>query len=243
MPLTRRARRRLTLMSLLLVVFGCAVSGVWWLRQIQKDAAATEAREAGLALFEKGAWAESLPQLALAVSRDNDDLEALVRLADARSRVPEVNDRHISTASSYYTRAVEACVRDGRTDEIYEQALLGQARMARFTGAPLTAERACTALLGIDPENEEAVEILIGLKAATGELLPEDDELLFRNGRSLAAWGEALREVDDRSALRWHLAQIEQDGPSRIISQGAWLVGSTGLIAAMAVAVKARLLF
>ncbi|MEC8320748.1 MAG: tetratricopeptide repeat protein [Planctomycetota bacterium] len=221
MPLTRRARRRLTLMSLLLVVFGCAVSGVWWLRQIQKDAAATEAREADLALFEKGAWAESLPQLALAVSRDNDDLEALVRLADARSRVPEVNDRHISTASSYYTRAVEACVRDGRTDEIYEQALLGQARMARFTGAPLTAERACTALLGIDPENEEAVEILIGLKAATGELLPEDDELLFRNGRSLAAWGEALREADDRSALRWHLAQIEQDGPSRIISQGA----------------------
>ena len=48
-----------------------------------------------LDMLKKGSEPAALPQLALAVSRDNDDLEALVRLADARSRVPEVNDRHI----------------------------------------------------------------------------------------------------------------------------------------------------
>lgn len=208
MALTRRARRRLfILVTVLLVVVGLGV-GTWFVQQSIKDARAIEARSAGLAAAAAGDWEAAMRELGLAVARDQDDLEALLVFAEARSRVPEPNNRHLITAMSYYTRATTLASRPGIDQETLGRALSGRARMELATRAIVRLEETALAILEIDPADVEALDYLLEIKKVRGEYLPESTDLLVRGERTDLAWLQAMRDAESGVALRWALERL-----------------------------------
>ena len=106
MALNHRARKRLGIL-LVIVVFLCVIGGIGWLgRNIIRDRNASYAREEGMSLWEAGNYEEALPRLSAAVTRNREDVELLILLADTRARVPLPGNRNILTAIGMYRNAL-----------------------------------------------------------------------------------------------------------------------------------------
>lgn len=215
MALTRRARRRLTLLAISVVVLVGLASGAWFVQQSIKDARAVEARRVGLAAAAEGDWETALPNLSLAMSRNQDDLEALLVFAEARSRVPEANNRHLAAAMNLYTRATELAARPGVTEDVQRQALGGRARMELANRAIVRLEETSQEILDLDPTDREALDYLFEIKKIRGEYLPDSSDLIVRGDRTDVSWLQALRDAEARAALRWALERLVLD-PSNL---------------------------
>ena len=98
MAMTRRARRRIMLLVVCIAVLSGFVTAAWYFRNAQKANEARVDRIEGLDDARAGRWPEALQKLSKAVAFNKDDLEALITLADARSRVSEANNRHFISA-------------------------------------------------------------------------------------------------------------------------------------------------
>ncbi len=147
-------------------------------------------------------------ELSLAVARDQEDLEALLVFAEARSRVPEPNNRHLNTAMNYYTRATTLASRPGVDPETLKKALGGRARMELANRAIVRLEETAQEILEIAPADGEALDYLFEIKKVRGEYLPESTDLIVRGDRTDAAWLQALRDADSQVALRWALERL-----------------------------------
>lgn len=107
MRLTRRGKRRLVLL-LAILLFGSA--GVYVFKALghaQQQRLLTEARVNGLAAYERGDYQATLDELKYCVQYQRDDVDVLLPFADARSRLPLANNKHLHEAVSYYTYALE----------------------------------------------------------------------------------------------------------------------------------------
>jgi tetratricopeptide (TPR) repeat protein len=106
MRLTKRGKRRITI---LLVALAVAASGVVIGIQVREAARArllADARETGLAAYRDEDYEVALEKLTYYVSSIKDDVPALVAFADSRSKVPLENRRHLRTAIGYYRTAL-----------------------------------------------------------------------------------------------------------------------------------------
>ena len=93
---SRRAKRRVIAV---VVAFGLVVCGIsaWRIaRKVQLRRLTAEAYVEGMTAFREGDYATALTRLRYYVRRNQGDLEALLAFAEARSRIPEVNQRHLT---------------------------------------------------------------------------------------------------------------------------------------------------
>lgn len=219
MRLTRRARRRLFLLSGIAVFLGIGIAGTWKFQQWRKNDLAVTASSEGLAAMDSGDWPRAMAKLRFAVARNQTDFESLFGLAEARSRVPSENGTHLRTAASYFDRAVTLAKKNKLGEEKLREALLGRAKMESAIGSIVRLESTSQALLDLDEDDESAIDFMYAIRNKRGDLLPRlnTSSLPIRDEWRLsvrsewgtdASWLAALREAGDNSALRWSLEQL-----------------------------------
>ena len=191
MALTRRARRRLSLLVVFAMLFAIVLGIAWAGRQILRTRNASFAREEGFALWEKGDYESALPRLSTAVSSNKNDIKLLIAFADTRSKVSQPKGGHILNAVGIYRRAL---LLEPSNLEVLRGLLQLQIRAGMIAQLTDTAK----SIRAIDNENSEALKVLKDVAVFRGRLAPIG---------SLEGTGE------DNSALRWtnELIAIEPD--------------------------------
>ena len=205
MALTRRARRRIFLLFGISVVLVLLVGAAWLVRQESRKTQAELAWKEGQTAADEARWDEALPNLSLAVAYNGEIVERVLLLAEARSRVAEEGDRHLSTSLGYFGRALQLAKMQGSDPEMVRKALLGQARLQMTLGAFLELQKTVDQLRDLDPSDREAIDYMLQMKRARGDFLPEQVDLLIRGDRSQEQWLDDLRVADEECALRWAL--------------------------------------
>lgn len=161
MARSRRAKRRLFILAAVLAVAAIGAfagyGGLRWYRAQE----ASRAFDEGVALFDKGDYAAALPKLSLYVSRNQEDVAALLKLAKCREEVPEVNSRHLLGAANYYRAALRLAPGD-------VDALRGLVGVYRRLGFATELEDAATQLLAGAPKDVAALEALVALADSRG---------------------------------------------------------------------------
>ena len=170
--LTSRSKKRLAILFGLIALVTALGSGLWALRQSIKEQKSAEARVRGMAAVESGDWEGALSELSLSLSRNQDDLEAVVIFADVRSRVPLPNNEHLSQALKLYLKAIELCHAQDSSKEQYIEALSGRARMELALSQLSRLTDTSLELLSLDPTNAGALINLQAIKQSTGDYLP-----------------------------------------------------------------------
>ena len=150
MPMTKRARRRVALLFVIVIALaGAAAAALQW-RQASRVQSAAEARAEGLELHERGEWEPALRRLNDMGPRLREDAEAMAALADARRRVPLESGQHVVSAIAY---AKQALVNDPGNTLALEALLDLHAQANQITELIDVAGR----LLEQDPDHQEAL--------------------------------------------------------------------------------------
>lgn len=98
MGLTRRGKRRLLAVSLIVVLCGAAAVTYKLVGRVQQQRLLDEARSAGLAAYAEGDLDTALARLSEFFTHTKDDLEVNLAFADARASVPLPNGQHLLEA-------------------------------------------------------------------------------------------------------------------------------------------------
>jgi len=150
MPMTKRAKRRVALLFVIVIALaGAAAAALQW-RQASRAQSAAEARAEGLELHNRGEWEPALRRLNDMGPRLREDAEAMAALADARRRVPLESGQHVVSAIAY---AKQALVNEPGNTLALETLLDLHAQANQITELIDVAGR----LLGQDPEHREAL--------------------------------------------------------------------------------------
>lgn len=208
MPLTARAKRRFSILVIFAVGSGILLGGAWVARQVMKERQATQARSIGIKALENRDWEKALPNLSKAVVADPTDLAAIRGLTEARRRVPEANEQHLRSSLKFANRAIDVAKQNKVAEAELVETLLECARIELRVGAALDLEETCREIVGIDPSNAEAVEILFQIRRMRGMFIPDRIALTRKAGRTDREWLSGLREARDESALRWALERL-----------------------------------
>ncbi len=112
MRLTRRGKRRLILLSVILLIGSAGVFVFKSVGHAQQVRLLAAARVNGLAAYERGDYQATLDELKYYVQYQRDDVDVLLPFADARSRLPLANNKHLHEAVSYYSYALELLQQD-----------------------------------------------------------------------------------------------------------------------------------
>ena len=189
MAITLRARKRLILLTALVMMLSVFITGAWFLRQWIRNNNVESAKIQGLELWEAHEYEDALPLLSLAVTYDKTNTELLVALAETRSRVFAPNGKHLSAAVRYYGSAIF-------NDPENIEALRGLMRVQMELGTPVIAQLSETAkkLHALLPDDKQPITIL-------------KEIAVFRGRFSAPAGMEG--GPDDESAIRWNDLLIE----------------------------------
>ncbi|MBL9118660.1 MAG: tetratricopeptide repeat protein [Phycisphaerae bacterium] len=221
MARSTRAKRRLTLLGILLgstVVAGAgSYAGVKWYRARQVEAARIE----GYAKFDAGDYAGALDHLSAYVAKNQNDADALLRLAKCRFEVNTSNRRNYVDAAHFY-RAVLG-LRPGNVE-----ALNGLMDCYGELGYGPELLQVADDLLRIEPNNVKAIEVrmqLAGYRGAYEEAIAEARKLIVLEPDSYQ-WRafalESMRKKGDDLAIRLELLrgwmnEGEKDGRYRLM--------------------------
>ncbi len=150
MRLTTRGSRRLFVLLVVVVSIATAAVAFWAFRDVYRSKLARQSRETGMAAYERGEYDTALGELSYALSRNSDDIEALLAFADSRSRVVEVNRRHIVSAVRYYETVL-------KLEPKNLEALVGILRLERRLGYLLELDTIADRILALNPDHIEAL--------------------------------------------------------------------------------------
>lgn len=162
MRLTKRGKKRLLILFLLMVVAVGGAAGFFLARSVYRDHIAQERLASGMAAFEDGDYGRAMSDLNYYYSRNNDDMDALIKIAAARARVVEVNNRHVASAIRLYERVLQA---EPDNREAIEELAGLYFRLGRRIETELYAKR----MLEFDSADTQALEMLIGTRRAEGD--------------------------------------------------------------------------
>ena len=211
MALTKRARKRLLLLIVIVGVAGALLAGVRLLQEKIRDDRAEIARERGIEAMQNGDWDTAIVELRLVVSRDNRDIEAILMLAEARLQVPAQNSQQLQRTMNLFLRADEIAEETDASDDLKITALEGRGRIEALLNQVARLRDSSLRLLEIDPDSTQALQQLLAVSEVTGDLLPSDPRLVIRGDRTTESWLEAMRDAEDQSSLRWVLEQFVAD--------------------------------
>jgi len=108
MAVSKRARKRIVFLLVVVVAAAGVIAGALQWRQSSRAAKVEVARDRGLELYREGEWAEAMQQLSFAATALRQDSEVLTALADCRRRNPLESGRHIPSAIGYAQQALDA---------------------------------------------------------------------------------------------------------------------------------------
>lgn len=162
MRLTKRGKKRLIILFLLMVVAVGGVAAFFLARSVYRDHLAQERLASGLAAYEDGEYGRAMSDLNYYYSRNNDDMAVLLKIAAARARVVEVNNRHVASAIRLYERVLQA---EPDNREAIEALAELYFRLGRLIETELYAKR----MLEFDSADTSALEMLIGTRRAEGD--------------------------------------------------------------------------
>jgi len=160
--LTKKGRKRLLLLCLGCVAIMVLGVGAFAAREWYRDGKARAALDRGMAAYEDGRYRDALPDLGRYFSRYRDDVDAILALADARSKVPEDDGRHLSSARRLYQIALE---HEPNNIEAMDALLDLYAHLGMRIEAIDTADR----LLRLDENHVDALELKAAAHRAAGE--------------------------------------------------------------------------
>lgn len=107
MKLTKRSKKRLILVAGLTVLLAAMAAGLLAVRAMISERRVQQARADGLEHFEAGRYFEAVQSLGRYYGRYPDDVEATLKLAEARLKVPEPDGREIRVAAALYRSIVD----------------------------------------------------------------------------------------------------------------------------------------
>jgi tetratricopeptide (TPR) repeat protein len=205
MSMTRRGKKRLTLL-LALVIIGSGGVGLWQLRNIMRNSSAQSGFTTGRAHYEAGEYTQAFSGLNAYVRVFPENAEAWYMLADSRRRVPQENNRHLFSAAAFGTNAVEA---DPTSIQSYELLLDVYTQLGQYLEASVAAD----ALLKQSPANTEALWVLVQSHLVMGnhekaleyahQLIKQDpDDMRPRLAvlELIGLLGSGIEEILDQSA-------------------------------------------
>lgn len=163
MAMSRRAKKRILVLVLLVIGAGVALGSAVALRKAGRARALEQARVEGLEAFEQGDYRRATNLIGLYVNTNRDDGEMVLKFVEARRRTPDVNAKHLLTAINFARLAAEKLPGDPRPLEAL-MSLYGEMRF--LTEYLETANR----LLAVDPENREALIARVTGLASQGEV-------------------------------------------------------------------------
>ncbi len=162
MARTNRARRRLTLLGILVgstIVAGVgSYAGVSWMRSRAVAAAKTE----GFAKFDAGDFEGALDPLSRYVAKNRSDVDSLLKLAACRAKVFLPDYRHLVDAAGFYREVLK--LKPGNL-----VALNGLVEIYRTLRYGPELEKVADELLRYDPKNVAAIEARMAIAASRGE--------------------------------------------------------------------------
>jgi len=149
---TGRTKRGVGFVNVRVLLAACAVIGVvigggWWLHSVQVRASTARARSSGMVAWSQGDWDEASRQLGMYLSREPNDVEALLRFAQAQSQIRPLRSERLSEAAASYERVL-------RLKPAHAEATRELADLYLAAGEPGEAERIARARLetaGEDP--------------------------------------------------------------------------------------------
>ena len=200
MAITIRARKRLLLLGLLTVAVFTFGIGAWYVRQVIRDRNADLSRAEGIALWEEGRYAEALPKLSVAASRDSSDPELLVIFADTRSRIPAPGGKHLLSAMRFYKVAID---NDPDNLDAHLGLMKVQLEGAMISQLTDTAKR----VRELDPDNEDAVQILKTIAEQRGRYVPNIGTRGTKEDNSALRWVDELIAMNSGS-IRYRLDKL-----------------------------------
>ena len=160
MRLTTRGSRRLVVLLVVVASIATAAVAFWAFRDFYRSKLARQSRETGIAAYERGEYDAALAELSYALAQNSDDVEALLAFADSRSRVVEVNRRHILSAVRYYETVLKL-----QPENL--EALVGILRLERRLGYLFELDTIADRILVLNPDHIEALEAKAATEAST----------------------------------------------------------------------------
>lgn len=152
MRLSKRAKRRIVIVGLVMLVLVILAGFVVLNRGAAQDARIAEAREEGLAAYAQGDYETALGKLSTYLGQHRDDLEALVAFADSRAKVPVENNRHTVEAMGLYRAALEV-------DPNHFDAMAGLLVLYERVGHWIEMKELADRILDQDPDHIEALRL------------------------------------------------------------------------------------
>ncbi len=221
MRLSRRAKRRALVLA---VVIGVGVCGIWgWrlIRNAQIERLVTEARIQGMEAYSDGDYVTALGRLSYYLTYRKRDVEILLAFADARSKVPTVNNGHLGQAVQRY-QAVLRIHAENR--EALEHLLVLYRRLGHRVEGSEVADR----LIALQPEHIDAWSMKAAAAFQQGRFNQTADiarKLCKLEPRKIGwrlLYVKCLQrqDVDERAVLdvcdEW-IAEDERDGRFRLL--------------------------
>ncbi len=230
MRLTRRGKRRLVVLVVVTAFVCIGGATTFTLRLWYRTHLAARARENGLLAHSQGQYERALGELSYALSRSKADLEALLAFADSRSKVFEVNNRHLVSAVKYYNTIL-------RLDPINFEALVRLLDLYQRLNYQVELMDVADRILALDADHIEALsakayahyregrfDAAISMARQLGLLQPQE-----LSWRALQLKAVQAQGADDEAILdlcdRW-IAAFEKDGRFRLLK--AQILGGLG---------------
>jgi len=149
--LTHRGKRRLVIVSAVAVALVATLVSLWMFRNVYRSHLADEACVVGLEAYARGDYETALAELSYCLSHNKENVEALLAFADTRSRISEVNNRHLRSAVGFYEAVL-------KLDSQNIQALDAQLQLFRRLGFRLELGSVADRILSIDMDNIAALQ-------------------------------------------------------------------------------------
>ena len=149
MRLSRRAKRRALVLA---VVIGVGVCGIWgWrvIRNAQIERLVTESRIQGMEAYSDGDYETALGRLSYYLTYRKRDVQVLLAFADARSKVPSVNNGHLREAVQRYQVVLHM---HSENREALEHLLVLYRRLGHRVEGSDVADR----IIALEPEHIDA---------------------------------------------------------------------------------------
>ena len=194
MAITIRARKRLILLTALVMMLSVFVTGGWFLRQWIRSSNVESAKVQGMELWKAHDYETALPLLSLAVTYDKKNSELLIALADTRSRVYAPNGKHLTAAMRYYGSVIFS-------DPENIEALQGLMRVQMEMGRPVIAQLTQTAkqLHALLPEDMEPIKVLKDIAVHRGLFTPPRNNDGVLDNESAVYWNDLLIELEPKN--------------------------------------------
>lgn len=212
--MTKRAKKRLVILLLAVTSVVLVAVTARSIQQSSRDAEAARLKISGLEALDRGDYESALSDLSFTLIRYPDDIDTLLGFADARSRVPDENGRHLVRSLATYNRGLDLIRAADASRETLITALEGRGRIERMLGQLARLELTSTELIAIDPQNRQAVEHMLAISMSLGRVIPGSADLLVRGQQTNEEWVERMRDADSEAALRWAMELVNTNGLS-----------------------------